>query len=61
MDTDYFIYTINTEDFYKDIQNDVEMKFDTSDYSDELLNLYNFPKANKKVWIFLKMNSMEDL
>jgi len=61
MDTDSFIYTINTEDFYKDIQNDVEMKFDTSDYSDELLNLYNFPKANKKRLGFLKMNSMEDL
>jgi len=33
---------------------DVEMKFDTSDYSDELLNLYNFPKANKKRLGFFK-------
>jgi len=30
------------------------MKFDTSDYSDELLNLYNFPKANKKRLGFFK-------
>ena len=32
MDTDSFIIIINTEDFYKDIANDVERWFDTSNY-----------------------------
>ena len=31
-DTDSLMYRIQTEDFYKDISNDVETKFDTSDY-----------------------------
>ena len=32
MDTDSFIMNIKTEDFYKDIPNDVEKRFDTSNY-----------------------------
>ena len=32
MDTDSFIIYIKTEDFYKDIADDVEKRFDTSDY-----------------------------
>ena len=32
MDTDSFVMNINTEDFYKDIANDVEKRFDTSNY-----------------------------
>ena len=32
MDTDSLIYSIKTEDFYKDIADDVEARFDTSDY-----------------------------
>ena len=32
MDTDSFIMSIKTEDFYKDFANDVEKKFDTSNY-----------------------------
>ena len=32
MDTDSFVMNIKTEDFYKDIANDVECKFDTSNY-----------------------------
>ena len=32
MDTDSFIMSIKTEDFYKDIANDVEKRFDTSNY-----------------------------
>ena len=32
MDTDSFIIHIKTEDFYKDIANDVERWFDTSNY-----------------------------
>ena len=32
MDTDSFIMNIKTEDFYKDIANDVQKRFDTSNY-----------------------------
>ena len=32
MDADSFIMNIKTEDFYKDISNDVEKRFDTSNY-----------------------------
>ena len=32
MDTDSFIMNIKTNDFYKDIANDVENRFDTSNY-----------------------------
>ena len=32
MDTDSFIMKIKTEDFYKDVANDVEKRFDTSNY-----------------------------
>ena len=34
-DTDSFIIHIKTEDFYKDIADDVEERFDTSNYDDE--------------------------
>ena len=38
MDTDSFAMNIKTEDFYKDIANDVEKRFDTSNYEvDRLL------------------------
>ena len=33
MDTDSLVYDIKTEDFYQDIANDVEARFDTSGYS----------------------------
>ena len=32
MDTDSFVMNIKTSDFYKDIANDVEKRFDTSNY-----------------------------
>ena len=32
MDTDSFLYAIGTEDFYRDIANDVKTRFDTSGY-----------------------------
>ena len=32
MDTDSFVMNIKTEDFYKDISNDIEKRFDTSNY-----------------------------
>ena len=34
MDTDSFVYDIETKDYYKDIVEDVEMRFDTSGYCD---------------------------
>ena len=34
MDTDSFIMHIKTEDFYKDIADDTEKRFDTSNYDD---------------------------
>ena len=33
MDTDSLVYDIKTDDFYEDIANDVEARFDTSGYS----------------------------
>ena len=36
MDTDSLVYDIKTEDFYEDIANDVEARFDTSGYSKTL-------------------------
>ena len=33
MDTDSFVYEVETEDFYRDIANDVGKSFDTSGYS----------------------------
>ncbi|KAJ8979951.1 hypothetical protein NQ317_001536 [Molorchus minor] len=47
MDTDSFIYTIQTEDFYNDIKNDIVTHFDTSDYNPD--NPYGLPLVNKKV------------
>ena len=32
MDTDSFVINIKTKDFYEDIANDAEKRFDTSDY-----------------------------
>ena len=46
MDTDSFILHIQTEDFYMDIDNDVNEWFDTSGYDKKL----NRPIINKKVW-----------
>ena len=34
MDTDSFIMYIKTEDFYEDVANDIEKRFDTSNYED---------------------------
>ena len=46
MDTDSFIMSIKTNDFYKDIANDVEKRFDTSNYE---LNRQLPTGKNKKV------------
>ena len=46
MDTDSFIMNIKTKDFYKDIANDVEKRFDASNYEvDRTLST----EKNKKV------------
>ena len=46
MDTDSVIMHIKTEDFYKDIANDVEKRFDTSNYE---INRPLPTEKNKKV------------
>ena len=46
MDTDSFIMHIKTEDFYKDIADDVEKRFDTSNYE---VNRPLPKRKNKKV------------
>ena len=46
MDTDSFVMNIKTNDFYKDITNDVEKKFDTSNYE---VNIPLPTGKNKKV------------
>ena len=48
MDSDCFVYELETEDFYRDIAKDVEKRFDTSGYSKD----ENRPlpiRENKKV------------
>ena len=53
MDTDSFIIHIKTEDFYKDIANDVEKWFDTSNYDENDERPLPIGK-NKKVIGFFK-------
>ena len=48
MDTDSFVYEIETEDFYRDIAEDVEERFDTSSYKNNGLRPLPVGK-NKKV------------
>ena len=48
MDTDSLVYDIKTEDFYEDIANDVEARFDTSGYSKTDFRLLPI-SLNKKV------------
>ena len=48
MDNDSFIFYVETEDFYKDIANDVEERFNTSGYTvDRPLPI---GKNKKKAW-----------
>ena len=49
MDTDSFIMNTKTEDFYKDIANDVERRFDTSNY--EVDRPLSTEKNKKSNWI----------
>ena len=50
MDTDSFIIYIKTEDFYKDIADDVEKRFDTADY--EVNRPLPTIKNKKNNWIY---------
>ena len=52
MDTDSFIIHIKTEDFYKDIANDVEKWFDTSNYDEHDKRLLRTGENKKKNWFF---------
>ena len=50
MDTDSFLIHIKTEDFYKDIVNDVEKQFDTSNYvENNKNNRFQQVKTKKKL------------
>ena len=42
MDTDSFIYHVKTEDIHKDIAEDVETRFDTSNNEIDRLNLTHY-------------------
>ena len=46
MDTDSFIFHVEAEDIYEDIANDIEKRFDTSNYKFNRLLLAG---KNKKV------------
>ena len=58
MDTDSFIIHIKTEDNYEDIANDIEKRFDTSNY---IVNRPLSTGKNKKVIKLMKMNQGERL
>ena len=52
MDTDSFIIHIKTEDFYKDIANDIEKWFDTSNYDENDKRLLPIGKNKKLIGLF---------
>ena len=52
MDTDSFVINIKTEDFYKDISNDVEKWFDTSNYDKKDERLLPIGKNKKVIGLF---------
>ena len=52
MDTDRFIIYIQTEDFYKDIANDVEKQFDKSNYDESDKRPLPRGKNKKRIGLF---------
>ena len=52
MDTDSFVIYIETEDFYKDIANDVERGFDTSNYDKKDNRPFPTGKNKKVIGLF---------
>ena len=60
MDADSFIIYIKTEDFYKDISDDIKKQFDTSNYNEDDNRL--LPRSmSKKVTGLLRMHQEERL
>ena len=55
MDTDSFIIHIKTEDFYKDIADDVNKWFDTSKYSEDDKRPLPIGMNKKKNVFFLRL------
>lgn len=51
-DTDSFILNVFTDCFYTDIANDINDRYDTSDYAED--NVYGIPRINKKKPGFFK-------
>ena len=47
MDTDSFVYGIETEDFYRDIAKDVEKRFDKNGYLKMITGHYPSEKIKK--------------
>ena len=56
MDTDSFVIYTETEDFYKDIADDVEKWSDASNYNENDKRPLQIGKNKKKYQVFLKMN-----
>ena len=52
MDTDSFVIHIKTEDFYKDIADDVEKWFDTSNYEEDDKRQLPMGKNKKVIGLF---------
>lgn len=51
-DTDSFILNVKTECFYTDMMDDIDERYDTSDYAED--NIYGIPRKNKKKPGFFK-------
>ena len=52
MDTDSFVIHIKTEDFYKEIANDVEKQFDASNYNEDDKRPLTIAKHKKVIRLF---------
>ena len=52
MDTDSFVIHIQTEDFYKDVANDIEEWFDTSNYDEDDKRQLPIGKNKKVISLF---------
>ena len=55
-DTDSFIIHIKTEDFYKDISNDIDKWFDTSNFNKNDNRSLEIGKKAKRLLVNLRMN-----
>ena len=58
MDTDSYVYDIKTDDFYKDIAEDIEARFDTSAYSNNIADNRPLPIGKNKKVIGLMKNEL---